>query len=366
MKIRYRKYLLIAILLLIVTLFFLPIKVPFAFRTTAIVYPIKKWSLKADSDGSFVGELVNYRTGVIEDLATYKFERGDIARLRLMPYLENNSFIKKGDTLGFIHSQFLDEKIQQIENSIEVESKLLASGKAGEKETVLENLRQKVINASVNYDFAKTNFERAQTLINDSVIADNDFEIIENQYNNALSNIELAKSEYQVALTGTKPEEISLIEERIKSYQKELLLSQKLKNEYVLAAPFAGKMIFDLYSLSQNPRDYISVTDTSYYVLYAPVKFNYRLYVDRQSIIEFTIPGTDQDMNAKIFEISNNVELISNGVNVASSTQVIFVFAEIIGDSQHIYPGLTVQCQFVCDHISLWEYANRTLNIFIR
>ncbi len=366
MKIRYKKYLLLVILLLIVILFLLPIKVPFTFRTTAIVYPIKKWSLKTDSDGSFEGQLINYKTGVIEDLANYKFERGDIARLRLMPYLENNSFIKKGDTLGFIHSQFLDEKIQQLENAIEVESKMLASSKAGEKEPVVENLRQKMINASVNYDFAKKNFERAQILIKDSVIPDTEFELVENQYNNALSNVELTKSEYQVAITGIKPEEISLIEERITSYQKELLLSQQLKKEYVLAAPFDGKMIFDLYSLSQKPQDYISVTDTSFYVLYAPVKFNYRFYVDRQSNIEFTIPGTDQEMNAKIFEISNNVELISNGVNVASSTQVIFVFAEIIGESQHIYPGLTVQCQFVCDNISLWEYAGRTLNIFMR
>lgn len=365
MKIRYRKYLLIAILLLIVLVFFLPVYVPFSFRTTAIVYPVKRWSLKTDLDGNFVGELKNFRTGVIEDLISYKFERGDIAKLRLKPGMVNNSFINAGDTLGKIHSQFLDEKIQELENSIEVETRTLASGKTGEKQEIIENLRQKKINAEVNYDFARKNYERAQVLIRDSVIAHTEFELAENAFLNASSLVEISRSDYQVAATGLKPEDISLIEERIKSYQRELELSRRLKQDYTLKAPFGGKVIFDLYNLNLNPLDYLSISDTSCYLLYAPIRFNYRPYIDNNTSIEFRIPGTEQTLNARVYEISNNVELLPNGLNVVSTTQVIFVFAEITDDSPLVFPGLTVQCKLKCDTILLREYARRTLNIFM-
>lgn len=365
MKIRYRKYLLIAILLLFVVIFLLPIRVPFSFRTTAIVYPVKKWSLKTDLDGNFVGELKNYRTGVIEDLISYKFERGDIAKLQLKPTLENNSFVRLGDTIGLIKSQFLDEKIQELKNSIEVETKLLASGKTGEKQEIIENLRQKMVNADVNFGFARKNYERAQILIKDSVIADTEYEVIENLYYNALSQVELTRSDYQVAITGLKPEEISLIEERISSFKRELELSRRLKQDYTLTAPFSGKVIFDLYNINLNPLDYLSISDTTFFLLYAPVKFNYRPYLDNNVKVEFTIPGTDLILNARIYEISNNVELLPNGLNTVSTTQVVFVFAEITDISNLVFPGLTVQCKFKCEEILLREYPRRSMRIFM-
>lgn len=355
-----------AILLLIIVLFFLPIYIPFSFRTTAIIYPVKKWSLKTDLDGNFVGELKNYKTGVIEDLISYKFERGDIAKLQLKPSLRNNSFVNNRDTLGFIQSQLLDQRIQELENSIEVESKLLASSITGAKQEIIDNLRQKMVNADVNFDFAKKNYERAQILIRDSVISEIEYEVTENQYLNSLSQVEISRTDYKVATTGLKPEDISLIEERIRSLKRELDLSQKLKHDYTLQAPFGGKVIFDLYNMNLNPLDYLSISDTSSYLLYAPIKFNYRSYIDENTAIEFSIPGTDLKMEAQVYEISDNVELLPNGLNVVSTTQVIFVFAKINSNSPLVFPGLTVQCRLKCDEILLRDYARRTLNIFLR
>jgi hypothetical protein len=274
-----------------------------------------------------------------------------------MPYFVNNSFVKAGDTLGYISSRFMDEKIQSLQHQAEVESKLLESSITGEKESILENLRQKLIYAEQQYDLTKKNYDRSMILFQDSVIPLNEFEIAESTYENAKTAIDIAKSEYEVAKTGAKPEDIKLIEERISSFNKEIGFYNSMKKDYVLQSPFSGKMIFDLYSL--NPVEYISITDTSGYMLYAPIKFNYRVYLKLNSQVEFTVPGTDTTLNAHLLEISNNVEFIN-------TSQVVFTMSQVDNTSDIIFPGLTVQCKFVCDEISPWEYAKRTLNIFMR
>jgi hypothetical protein len=357
MRFRFRKFLLLAILILIIGVFFLPVKIPFSFRATGIVYPVKKWSLKTDFNGNYEGELKNYKTGVLEDVTSYKFDRGDIARLSLLPYFVNNSYVKAGDTLGYISSRFMDEKIQARQHLADVESKLLESSLTGEKESILENLRQKLIYAEQQFDLTKKSYDRSLVLFQDSVIPPNEFEIAQTTFENARTAVNIAKSEYEVAKTGEKPEEIKLIEERISSYKKEIEFYDNMKNDYVLLSPFSGKMIFDLYAL--EPVEYISISDTSGYMLYAPIKFNYRVYLNLHSKIEFTVPGTETILNSHLLEISNKVDYINN-------SQVVFTMSEIENPSEIIFPGLTVQCRFVCDEVSPWEYAKRTLNIFMR
>jgi len=357
MKFRYRKFFLLTILLLFIGVFFLPVKIPFSFRATGIVYPVKKWSLKTDMNGNYEGELKNYKTGVIEDLTSYKFRRGDIARLQLMPYFENNSFVKEGDTLGYIYSKYMDEQIEDLNNNLNVETKLLESSASGEKESILENLNQKLIYAQEQFDLTRKNYDRTKILFQDSLIPQSEYEISESAYENAKTAIQIARSEYEVARTGAKPEDLRLIQERIDSYKNEIEFYNEMKKDYVLKSPFSGKMIFDLYSL--NPVEYISITDTSEYILYAPIKFNYRSYLKLNSVVGFTVPGTETSLIARVMEISNNVEFIK-------TSQVVFTMSQIDDPSDIIFPGLTVQCKFVCDQVSPWEYAKRTLNIFMR
>ena len=357
MRFRFRKFYLLAILLLIIGIFFLPFKVPFSFRSTGFVFPVKKWSVKTDLNGNYESELRNLRSGAIEDLTSYKFDRGDIARLSLLPNLLNNTFVKEGDTLGYITSKFLDEKIQNLQNMIDVESKLLESSITGQKESILENLKQKLIYAEQLYDFSRINYERSLTLMKDSVIPQSEFDIAKTSYENSKTAIEIAKSEYEVAKTGVKPEDVKLIEERISSYAKEMNFYSRMKNDYVLISPISGKIVIDLYSM--EPVEFISITDTSEYILYSPIKNIYRLYLKPESKTEFSIPGTNITSEAELLEIGSNAEFIF-------TNQVVFTILRIKDPSDNIYPGLTVQIKFTCDEITLWEYAQRSISIFFK
>ncbi len=338
-------------------LFFLPVKIPFTFRSTALIHPVKKWSLRTDMDGNFFGETKNFKTGAVESSTSYRFERGDIATLSINSKIINNAVVAIGDTLGYLYSRRVEERIQQLENLLAVEERQLLSSMTGEKAEIIDNLRQKLLLADQQFDLAKKNFERALILFQDSVITANQFDQIESAYLTAKTTIDITKSEYQIALTGEKPEMISLIKEKIERYKREIEFLEGTAQQYFLLSPIRGKLMFSQHVSAQ--REYISIIDTSAFIVYVPVRFNYRPYLNHQLRFEFEIPGTEEIIGAKIYDISNRIELIN-------SHQVIFIKAVVDQKSSLVIPGLSAQCKFYGDEITLREYIKRTLNIFLR
>ncbi len=358
MRYLYRKYLaLIVFLILIGLVLVIPIKIAFNFRSTALIHPIRQWTLRTDLDGNFYGELKNFSSGAIQLSTSYRFERGDIATLVLSDGLANNIIVEHGDTLGYLYSRLVDERIQKLQNLLAVENKQLQSSATGEKIEIVDNLKQKLTLAEQQYDLSRRNFERSKILYRDSVITTNDFEIAENEYLSSLTNIEIAKSEYEIASTGQKPEEIKLIEEKIASYKNEIEFLEETKKSYLLTSPVSGRMVFNHYLPNQT--EYISITDTTAFILYIPVKFPYKAYLSNKMKIHFSIPGATEQLIAEIFDVSDRVEIIK-------SNQIVFVKALIKTSSPVIVPGLNVECVFMGDDITLKEYIKRTLDIFFK
>jgi hypothetical protein len=358
MRYVYRKYLpLVIFLVLIGIVLIIPFKIAFNFRSTALIHPIRQWTLRTDLDGNFYGELKNFSSGAIQLSTSYRFERGDIATLVLSEGLANNIIMHHGDTLGYLYSRLVDERIQKLENLLAIENKQLKSSTTGEKTEIVDNLKQKLTLAEQQFDLSRRNFERAKILYQDSVITTNDFEIAENDYMSSITNIEIAKSEYEIAITGQKPEDIKLIEEKIASYKNEIEFLNETKKSYYLISPVSGRMVFNHYLPNQT--EYISITDTSAFILYIPVKFTYKAYLSNNMKVHFFIPGASEQLVAEIFDVSDRVEFIK-------SNQVVFVKALIKTTSPLIVPGLNVECVFMGDEITLREYIKRTLDIFFK
>jgi hypothetical protein len=355
---RYRKYLaLILFLVLIAGIWYLPFKVNFKFRSTGWIQPQKKWSLRADLEGNFYGDLINYETGAVELSTSYRFERGDIATLSVREGLANNVIVNAGDTIGYLYSRLVEERLKQLQNLLAVEQKLLQSSSAGEKPEILQNLKQKLTFAEQQFDFARKNYDRSLILYQDSVITATEFELAETDYLSAITNIDIAKSEYEAGLTGSKPEEIRMIEEQIRAYASEIDFLQETKSKYLILSPVTGKIVFNQFIPEQT--EYISITDTSNYILNIPVKVQYKPYLISNGSVEFSVPGVSQSFHAKVFDIADNAVLLI-------STQVFFVKAIVTESSPLVAQGLSVQCTFYGEEITISEYINRSLDIFFR
>lgn len=353
-----KRYLpLLSLLGIIVALLFLPIRVPFGFRTMGFIRPERQWSLKTDFDGNYVGETRNFRLGGVESVVSYRFERGDIATLLLGGLDGENSVIQSGETLGSIRSVRSKELLQQKENMLSVAMKELQAGISPEKTEVLEQLQQQIKSTEVQLEFTKAQFDRINQLFLDSLVPATTFETEKTNYLRAFAENEIAKSNYQSALSGVKPDEARLLEEKMNNLIKELEFVEQTNEAYTLTAPFGGKL--QMFAITGEGGEYLSITDTATFILYAPVKLQFLPYISKETHLEFLIQGTDIACKARIFSIGDNTETF-NG------QQLVFVKALVEDPDRIALNGLSVQCQFSGENICIREYITRTLKLYLQ
>lgn len=335
---------------------FLQIQIVFSFRTTGVIYPIRSWILRTDTDGNFISELKNYSADISENVTAYRFDRGDVVSLKLNPRLNYQTTIKKGDTIGYLYSQLMEEKIQSLENLIAIERRILETGTSGQKTEIIENARQKLILAEQQFEIARKNFSRIRQLFEENLISLEEYENAESQLDQAKTNVNIARTHYNDVQTGLKPEEIKVITERIKAYENELEFLRQTRLNYILLSPLEGIVHTLQYSaLQQNV--YVSVADTTEFVLSAPVRIQFFPYLKEIQKISITIPGVSDTFEAIPFQISAQVEWIGG-------QQVVFVKGKVENAAEIPLKGLTVYCRFIGQKIPLKVYLKRTLEIY--
>lgn len=111
-----RRHILLIIFALALLVLFLPIKVNYNFAATALVYPSNEWYLNRGQDDSYISEMHNYENNSLSDLKNYKFERGDIAEVKLMNGMNSNTFVSENDTIAYLHSFLIKNELIRLRN----------------------------------------------------------------------------------------------------------------------------------------------------------------------------------------------------------------------------------------------------------
>ena len=346
-----RRIVLLVILCLAVIVLFLPIKVHYSFDATAIVYPSKEWYFKRGQDDSYISELHNFKTNVISHLIGYKFERGDIAEVIFHEGLKSDEIITETDTLAYIHSFDIESEIVELESLIAVEKASLTANIAGEKKSQIDQAQQQLDYAKQQLILEEKNYNRQLGLYNDSVISKAEFEIYENAYQLSEINVQIAKNELSSIKTGSKPEDIEYIVQRIDSYSREIEMIKKQKSQYYIIPPITGKLSFNA-----TMNGLVTVSDFSQFLLKIPVKVYNIQYLDRISGIRFSIPGYDEKMEASFLDLDENVNLLPN-------QQMVIAKALVNKSFQGIYAGMAVQCSVICDEITIFEFLKRGIRL---
>jgi len=344
-----KKLILLLFFSAIIIVFIIPFKIPYTFKATAKIYPSQEWVLMSGQDDSFISVIYDNKTNVVNNLTNYKFERGDIAELKINPQLVSGQQINKDDTIAYIHSYVIENELSKFHSEIEVEKASLDVITSGEKESIIKEAEKK-------YDFAKQQlkldekiFLRQQTLFQDSVISTAEFEQTENVYQLAKINLNILENELISLKSGDKPSEINLINKRINSIKNNIEILENQKDRYFIISPKSG-----IINFSPAFGQYFSISDINEYILKIAVQLKNRMYIDSLSSINFEIDGDNAINTASLLQITNKVESIG-------SHQVFFIKA-LADNSDNISRGMAVQCKIGCDNVSLFEYCMRTLD----
>lgn len=344
-----RRFILLVILIIALVILFLPIKVHYSFKATALVYPANEWFLKRGQDDSFVSELHNIETSAVSKIKSYKFERGDIAEVQMREELASDDYITTQDTIAYIHSYDIENELVQLKNEKEVEKAALKANMVGEKQELIDQALEEIEYAKQQLSLETKNYERQKKLYNDSIISQAVFELYENSYKLAEINVQLSQSELQALKSGQKQEDLDYLIEKVNAYDREIETLENLRNQYYITSPING-----VISYKNMVDGIITILDTSKFILKIPVKVHNIQYLEKVSAIKFSIPGNNDEIEASYIDLDENVSLLSN-------QQLVVAKAIVNANFRKIYPGMAVQCEVICDEITIFGFLKRNL-----
>jgi hypothetical protein len=343
----------LALLLIIIPCFtpLLPIRVSYSFDGTGKVYPKQEWVLTRDTEGGLISTLYDHEWGIISEVSSYKFERGDIANIQITPFQASQKrIVLHGDTIARVRSYILEERINALQVQLAVEKARFRSTSAGEKVPVIAEARQRLEFAREQYNLDKLNFERAKGLYQDAVISELEFNEAENTFKLAEIQIKIARSALEAAEMGEKPEEVALIRATIKSIENELAFLLGKREQYTLVSPISG-----IADYTVVPEQVLAVDDTSKLILTVPVRLNNQRLVKKGTPLEVRVPGLKEKLAGEVIGLNSEVQVLEG-------TQVLMVKAEVHDELGVVRKGTMVECTFKCEKIRLWAYLNRLIS----
>jgi len=346
-----RRHILILILILVVITIFLPIPVRYNFIAQAKIYPLKEWKLSRGIDEGFVSQTYNFETDALSDYKHYRFERGDIAELKIREDILFDSLIQQGDTVAWIESFFIQNEITRLKNLRDVEIANMQVLATGEKQPLVEQAQQNYIYAEQQLELQKKNFARQEKLYLDSVITPADFDIYENALKLAETNVQVTYSELIALNTGQKDPVLGMSQKQIESYGKEIQRLEDQKAQYTIVTPFGGFLSYD-----PELGGILKVNDTNGLILKILVPYQQAGYLKKLHSVTFSTPDNKITLNASFKGFEENVSLIQ-------SQQFVLAKASTRESTEGIYPGMLVKCRIYCDKVSLLEYLKRNFSV---
>jgi len=345
----------IIMIILIVASVFVPVDIPYAFNSTAKVYPLQQWIIHKQPDGSLVSTLHDHKTGLLKDYASYQFDRGDVVNIQFNPNRIAQSKVDSGELIATIQSNLLNGRMIALENEIAIERANLLRTEAGSKPEIIKQAQEELRLAEQELEIQKLKIARAQGMLDEGLLARAEFENTENAFKQAKNALVVAKEKIQVVTTGDKPEEIEYIKSRITSIGKQLDFLKTSNSNYNIFSPIAGRIS---YETDQNG-DRMIVEDTTEHILVIPIKLRDRDFIGENTVIELSILGQDSLVPAKLLGLNEKVEILNRHV-------VVLAKASVSGNIPGLASGMPVKCKVTCGAVKPLEYLKRSTNLELK
>jgi len=345
----------IILIILIIASVFVPIDIPYAFDSTAKVYPLQQWVIHKRPDGSLVSTLHNHKTGLLKDYSSYQFDRGDIVNIQFNPNQISESKIDSGELIAVIQSNLLNGQLVSLENEKNIEKANLLRTRAGAKPEIVSQAREELHLAEQELEIQKLKIARAEDMLNEGLLARAEYENIENDFKQANNALVVAREKILVATSGDRPEEVEYIKSRIASLRNQIDFLKTSTDNYTIHSPIAGKISFE----TALDGDRMMIQDTTEHILIIPVKLRDRDFMDENTVIELSILGQDTLVPAKLLGLNDKVEIINRNV-------VVLAKASVSGNIPGLASGMPVKCKVTCSAVRVLEYLKRSANLELK
>ncbi|MFP4621995.1 MAG: HlyD family secretion protein [Bacteroidales bacterium] len=331
------------------------VEFPYTVKGKGILLPKKEWRLTKKPDGTILNILKDNHTNNVPYYASTEFERGDLMRFSINNSLNKGDTIKKGDTIGQISSHQEQFKLEELQMELEEQKRLRSVNITGEKPQRIKAALERLRMAEKDFENEKRSFERSTKLYEEEYIADEEFEQAQNIYNRKKQQVRIARANYEALVSGSKKEEIALIESRIESIEDQMDIIRERLEALTIESPVSGTFTSEMKTETNEEEILASVVTREKMVLLIPVE------ISRLSHLKKNLPVKIKSSQLNI-KTKGKVAHIGNEVKTVDGRQTVFVTCLADNDEKLLLPNQQAEATIICDKITALKYLRRWAN----
>ncbi|MBK7104661.1 MAG: hypothetical protein IPH62_05205 [Ignavibacteriae bacterium] len=331
------------VILILIIIFILPIKINTSITANGKLLPSKVWIISKGLEGLLYTTLVDNVNGFNEEYSITQFARGDLIKFSLNKNIKPGKKIFINDTIGIVYSSLNEQEIATLKGELDAAKASLQIGISGEKESLIE-LENK------NLDYAKKQVEeqtkffvRQKKLFEKQLITQDEYETENARLELYKINISIAEERLRSVLTGTKKEELQLINSQIKSLENQITVLQNKSNNLLLKSTING-----IVSASYNQDTLLIINSENKFTALIPIKLNLANSFNAGNEVEI-IPRNGNSILAKI-------ESVDKSVKIFLGEQFIIAKTVFESSSDTFYTNEIVECKISGNEVNLLDY----------
>lgn len=340
----------IATSLVLIGIFFLPFKVPYAINSVAKILPAHQWILSRGNDGEILTNTVNNINGINYSSRLFSFERGESIILDIDPSLKNGQLVQKGDTLGVIYSSRQQEDLIKLKGERDVLAATLKASTSGDKKTIVREAQERLEKAKSEFGKQSKIVERLKPLYEKEFIAESEYQLAFDELTVLSKAVNIRQAELESSLSGEKAEEIDMLKEQIAAIENEIsFLHQQMDICNLIIAPFNSRIE---RSFSPDTLLVLSTIDSGIAIM--PVSLERAAHVDIGENVSFHLNGI-------IDSLSGSVQMKQPAMQLVDGKQCIIVLATVNDLSSDFISGIITQAEINCGPVPLHTFIKRNI-----
>ena len=338
------------LILILLALFFLPVKVPYAIESVAKMLPAHRWILSRGNDGEILSNTENFLSGINNSYQRTSFERGESLILNLNSTLNNGDIVSKGDTLGLIYSSGQQENLIQLNGDLQVLNASLKASMSGDKNTEVREAQQRLAMAQSELNKQTKIVKRQKELLKKDIVAMEVYETAADELKILEKAVNVRQAEVESALSGKKDEEINQLKENIVAIENRIsFLQQQVDSQNLIIAPFSGRID---RTFSNDTLLVVSNFDSG--IACIPVPLEEADFIPKGGNVSFNSSNLGS-------QFSGEVQMKQPVMQLIGGKQCIIVLATFNPLSNDFISGLLAPVKINCGSISLPAYLKRNI-----
>jgi hypothetical protein len=330
---------------------FLPVDLPYVFSVQGRVVPLKEWSLYRTRNDAVETAVRDNERGGVTQYTVNRFAGGDAARLTIEADLRAGSSVAAGDTLASIYSNEVARQYSELVGRLRVATASLDLYAAGEKETIVEEERVRVVQAEELASQHGLELNRLRQLRSENLISEQELELAESEQRVLDAGVDVARARYESVSSGAKPEQIDLTRAEVNSLQQEINDIRERLRLSTITSPLSGRV-----SRSFGADTLISVYDTTAFLVMMVVPVHRRGLVQIGDTAVVQVSGYGSDVTAVVSQLGDEVHLV-NG------REVVLMNGRIEAPPRDVLPGSSAACRVNVGRVSIWEFIRQTFSV---